>query len=185
LGLLELFLLAVGLSMDTFAVAVCFGLTMKDVTLKKSLTVGLYFGIFQAVMPLLGYLAANSFTGYIIAYSHWIVFVLLCFIGGKMIAGGFKKEGCSGDEVSLKPAFMLPFAFATSVDALAVGVSFAFLRVNVIPAVVFIGIITFALSIAGLKIGNLFGLTFKSKAEFTGGVILILVGVKILLERLL
>jgi len=205
MNLIELLLLAVALSMDTFAVGICAGLTMKKATIKKMLVMGLYFGIFQAVMPLIGYLAATLFADYIITYDHWITFALLCFLGGKMIAGSFKKEGCPdrecpddtcGDrscpggkrpdnaEASLKPAKMLPLAIATSIDALAVGVSFAFLKVSIAPAVLFIGATTLLLSMLGVKIGNVFGAKFKSKAEFVGGVILALIGLKILLEHL-
>jgi putative Mn2+ efflux pump MntP len=190
---IELTLLAIGLSMDAFAVAICAGLAMTDFTLKKSLIIGLYFGVFQTVMPLVGFMAATLFADMIISYDHWIAFILLCILGGKMIAGSFKKQEfsdrkCGGDmheneEVSLKPAQMLPLALTTSIDALAVGVSFAFLRISIIPAVSFIGITTLVLSMCGVKIGNVFGAGFKSKAELTGGVILVLIGVKILLEH--
>ena len=184
MSFIELLLLAVGLSMDAFAVAVCAGLTMTKAVMKKSLIVGLYFGAFQAVMPLIGYMAASIFADRIETYDHWIAFVLLCFLGGKMIVGSLKKENCSEEkETSLKPAKMLPFALATSVDALAVGVSFAFLRVDIVPAISFIGVTAFLLSAAGVKIGNMFGARFKSKAELAGGVILVLIGVKILLEH--
>jgi putative Mn2+ efflux pump MntP len=179
----ELFLLAVGLSMDAFAVAVCAGLTMPKATVKKSFIIGLYFGVFQAGMPLIGYIAATKFAGKILAYDHWIAFGLLCFLGGKMIAGSFKKEDAPDIEISLKPAQMLPFALATSIDALAVGVSFAFLRVSIVTAVSFIGVTTLLLSMVGVKIGNIFGAGFKSKAELAGGVILILIGFKILIEH--
>ena len=205
MSFIELFLLAVGLSMDAFAVAVCAGLTMAKLNIKKALVIGLYFGIFQAVMPLIGYLAATLFADKIITYDHWIAFALLCFLGGKMVIGSFKKDGCpdreypdefcvdrkcpGGEkpdkrETSVKPAHMLPLAVATSIDALAVGVSFAFLRVSIIPAVSLIGITTFALSLVGVKIGNVFGTRFKSKAELAGGIILMLIGLKILLEHL-
>ena len=191
--------------MDAFAVAVCAGLTMLKANIRKSLVIGLYFGIFQAVMPLIGYLVATLFAEKIITYDHWIAFALLCFLGVKMVAGSFKKEGCSDrkcpdgmcedrkcpggvkperSEASVNPATMLPLALATSIDALAVGVSFAFLRVSIIPAVTFIGITTLIISMAGVKIGNIFGTKFKSKAEFAGGIILILIGIKILLEHL-
>jgi len=205
MNLVELFLLAIGLSMDAFAVAICIGLTMKKATLNKSLIVGLYFGIFQAVMPLIGYMTARSFTDQIVGYDHWIAFVLLCFLGGKMIVGSFKKEGCSDrecpDEIckdrscpggklpdnkesTLKPAQMLPLALATSIDALAVGVSFAFLRVNIVPTVLFIGTTTLIISMLGVKIGNVFGAKFKSESELAGGIILIFIGFKILFEHL-
>jgi putative Mn2+ efflux pump MntP len=186
MNLLELFILAVGLSMDAFAVAICAGLAMPKATIKNALIVGLYFGAFQAAMPLIGYFAATLFADKIIAYDHWAAFALLCFLGGRMIWGGFKKEECPGEkqEASLNPAKMLPLAVATSIDALAVGVSFAFLRVRIAPAVSLIGATTLAISMAGVKIGNVFGRRFKSMAEFAGGVILILIGTKILLEHL-
>jgi len=185
----DLLLLAIALSMDAFAVAICTGLSMKRATLRGALTVGLYFGGFQAVMPLLGYAVATQFADQIIDYDHWIAFALLCFLGGKMILGVIREKKSSvaqtGEgESSLKPARMLPLAFATSVDALAVGVSFAFLRVAIIPAVSFIGVTTLLLSMLGVKIGELFGARFKSKAELAGGVILILIGLRILLEHL-
>jgi putative Mn2+ efflux pump MntP len=205
MNLLELFLIAIGLSMDAFAVAVCSGLATPKVTIKKSLIVGLYFGLFQAMMPLIGYMLATQFADKIIAFDHWIAFALLCFIGSKMIAGSFKKEGCADrecpvetcrdrecpggerpntKEASLKPVEMLPLALATSIDALAVGVSFAFLHVNIGPAIFSIGIITLTLSMLGVKIGNIFGIKFKSKAELAGGIILVLMGLKILLEHM-
>jgi len=205
MSFVELFLLAVGLSMDAFAIAVCAGLTMTKVDLKKALITGLYFGIFQAVMPLIGYLVATLFADKIISYDHWIACALLCFLGGKMIMGSIKKEGCpdrkcpaelcddrvcpggkkpENTEMSVNHSDMLPLALATSIDALAVGVSFAFLRISVIPAVLFIGIVTFVLSILGVKIGNIFGTRFKSKAAFAGGIILIVIGLKILFEHL-
>ena len=183
--LFELFLIAVGLSMDAFAVGICLGLTMTESVMKKAFIVGLYFGIFQAVMPLIGYMAATWFADKITAYDHWIAFILLCFLGGKMIFGSFKKEEVPGKEkeTSLAPAKMLPFAFATSIDALAAGISFAFLQVNIIPAVSFIGITTLILSAIGIKTGNIFGVRFKSKSEFAGGIILALIGFKILFEH--
>lgn len=205
MSVIELFLIAVGLSMDAFAVAVCHGLTMQKASYKKALIVGFYFGVFQAIMPLIGYLVGSQFSDMIVSFDHWIAFVLLSFIGGKMIIGSFKKEGCKDrecpietctdrechggkrpdtEEASLKPAKMLPLALATSIDALAVGISFAFLQVRIIPAVSFIGITTLALSMVGVKIGNVFGTRFKSKAELAGGVILVLIGLKILLEHM-
>ena len=180
MSFIGLFLLAVALSADAFAASVCAGVTMKNAGAGRFLSVGLYFGVFQAVMPLIGYMAAARFAGMITAYDHWIVFVLLSFLGGKMIAGGFSGKECS---VSLKPSRMLALALATSVDALAAGISLAFLRVDIVPAVLLIGITTFALSAAGVKIGGVFGIRFRSKAEIAGGVILILIGLKILLEH--
>ncbi|MCL2544351.1 MAG: manganese efflux pump MntP family protein [Clostridia bacterium] len=191
----ELFLLAVALSMDAFAVAVCAGLTMTGPVGKRALIVGLYFGAFQAAMPLAGYLVAARFAGHILAYGHWIAFAVLCFLGGKMMAGSLRKEGQiegreeggkrpQEKEASLRPARMLPLALATSIDALAVGVLFAFLRVRIVPAVSFIGVTTLALSMAGVKVGSVFGARLQSKAEFAGGIILVLIGLKILLEHL-
>jgi len=186
MSFIELFLLALALSMDTFAVGICLGLTMPKAKLfSKALIIGLYFGIFQAVMPLIGYITAILFADSVIAFSHWIAFVLLSFIGGKMLIGSFKKEeDCSNKESSLKPIYMFPLAIATSIDALAVGVSFAILRVSIISAVILIGITTFILSIIGVKIGSICGIRFKSKAELVGGVILILIGLRVLLEGL-
>jgi putative Mn2+ efflux pump MntP len=188
MGFFELFLLSVGLSMDAFAVAICAGLTMAKTNARKALIVGLYFGGFQAGMPLIGYIIATQFADKIIAYDHWVAFGLLCFLGGKMIIESLKKDESQDaaypDEQSLKPAKMLPLALATSIDALAVGVSFAFLQVKIVPAVIFIGLITFVISMAGVKIGNVFGTKFKSQAQFTGGIILVLIGLKILLEHI-
>lgn len=185
MNILELLFTAIGLSMDAFAVAVCHGLSMQKAGWKKALIVGLYFGAFQAIMPLIGYLVGSQFFSIIVSFDHWIAFVLLAFIGSKMITGSFKKEGCPDtEEASLKPAKMLPLALATSIDALAIGISFAFLQVEIIPAVSFIGIITLALSMAGVKIGNVFGAKYKAKAELAGGIILVLMGLKILLEHL-
>jgi putative Mn2+ efflux pump MntP len=185
MSIAELLILAVALSMDAFAVAVCAGLGIKKVTLKKALTVGAWFGIFQAGMPLIGYAAARWFADSIIAYDHWIAFGLLCFLGGKMIFGSLRKDGRPAEgEVSLKPGKMLPLALATSIDALAVGVSFAFLQINIVPAACLIGGATLALSMLGVKIGNIFGVKFKAKAEFAGGAILVLIGTKILFENL-
>jgi len=185
MNFLELFFIAIALSMDAFAVAVCLGLAMPKATIKKSLVIGLYFGVFQAVMPFIGYMLAARFADKITAFDHWIVFLLLCSIGGKMIAESFKKADCfEAEEKSLKFTKMLHLAFATSIDALAVGGSFALLKVNIVPAALFIGVITFILSIAGVKIGNIFGTKFKSNAELAGGIILILIGLKILFEHL-
>lgn len=184
MSLFELILSAVGLSMDAFAVAICIGLSLQKISFKKSLTVGLYFGIFQAVMPLIGYLLASQFADKITAFDHWIAFILLGMIGGKMIKESHAKQECRvGEKVSLKFREMLPLALATSIDALAVGISFAFLKVGIMPSVSFIGIITLLLSMAGVKAGHVFGLKFQSKAELAGGIILILIGLKILLQH--
>lgn len=186
--ILELFIIALGLSMDAFAVAICKGLSMRKFKLSKAAVVGLYFGVFQAAMPLIGYFIGARFADKIEWIDHWIAFVLLAIIGGKMIKESFDKEDC-GDacevvEAPLSFARMFPLALATSIDALIVGVTFAFLRVSIVPAVTFIGSITFVLSVAGVGIGNFFGARFKSKAELLGGVILVLMGLKILLEHL-
>lgn len=179
----ELFLIAVGLSMDAFAVSVCKGLSVKKLRLNHVLLVGLYFGVFQGLMPLLGYFLGSQFQSYIVNFDHWIAFVLLAVIGISMI-----REACSKEEESCNDSFdvktMVLLAVATSIDALAVGVTFAFLQVHIIPAVCFIGVITFLFSAIGIKIGNVFGVKYKSKAELFGGVVLILIGLKILLEHL-
>ena len=179
-----LFSLAVGLSMDAFAVAICTGLSKQKATLKKALIVGLYFGAFQAGMPLAGFAVASLFADMIITFDHWVAFALLCFLGGKMILGSFKKGEHPEEGTSLSPKQMLPLAIATSIDALAAGVSFAFLQVNIIPAILLIGITTFALSFTGVIIGNIFGTRFISKAELAGGIILMLIGLNILIEHL-
>ncbi|MGI5824258.1 MAG: manganese efflux pump MntP family protein [Bacillota bacterium] len=180
---LTLFLLAVGLSMDAFAVAVCKGLAIDKITVKKAAAVGLWFGIFQAGMPVIGYLLGSGFQDKITAVDHWIAFVLLGLIGANMIREALSKEEEKADD-SLSFKTMLVLAVATSIDALAVGITFAFLTVNLAEAVTFIGITTFILSVIGVKIGNIFGTKYQSKAEFAGGVILILLGTKILLEHL-
>ena len=184
MSLLELFILAVALSMDAFAVAICIGLALPKATIKSAAIVGAYFGVFQAVIPLAGYLVASIFADKIVAYDHWIAFALLCFLGGKMIYGSLSKGDSPDTGNSLSPAKMFPLAIATSIDALAVGVSLAFLRSAIVPAVIFIGCVTLALSMAAVKIGNVFGMRFKSKAELAGGIILVLIGVKIMLEHL-
>lgn len=186
MSLPELFLIALGLSMDAFAVAICTGLSMQQRSIKKAFIIGLYFGVFQAVMPLIGYFLGSQFSDKIAEYDHWIAFILLSFIGGRMIKGSFVKEdrNCiERQETSLCFRTMLPLSLATSIDALAVGISFAFLNVRIIPAVSLIGLITLLLSMLGVKIGNVFGAKFKQKAELAGGFILILIGLKIILEH--
>lgn len=188
MGLIELFVLAVGLSMDAFAVAVCKGLSMRKVTLKNAGIVGLYFGGFQAGMPLIGYFLGLQFKDYIMSIDHWIAFGLLVYLGIRMIQESLDKdedvEPIQSEKELLSFKNMSILAIATSIDALAVGITLAFLQVDIIPAVTFIGIITFILSMVGVKIGNVFGIKYKSKAEFVGGAILILMGIKILLEHL-
>lgn len=181
--LLNLFLIAIGLSMDAFAVSVCKGLAMEKAPLKKAALAGIWFGSFQALMPLFGYLLGSRFEKYITSIDHWIAFILLALIGGNMIKEAFSKsEEETSSTMYFKEMFLL--AVATSIDALAVGITFAFLRVNILSAVGLIGITTFTLSIIGVKVGNLFGSHYKSRAELAGGVLLTLMGIKILLEHL-
>ena len=182
MGLWELFLVAVGLSMDAFAVSVCKGLSVSRVQVKHSLICGAYFGLFQALMPLLGWLLGVQFQSMITSIDHWIAFVLLAVIGVNMIRES-REEGEDVD-CSFTPRAMLPLAVATSIDALAVGVTFAFLKVLILPAVTFIGVTTFLLSAIGVRVGAVFGARFRSGAELAGGVILVLMGLKILVEHL-
>ena len=182
MSLFDLFILAVGLSMDAMAVAICKGLSVQKLKFRHAIITGLYFGGFQAAMPLLGYFLGRQFQAYIESVDHWIAFVLLGLIGANMIKESFgEAEECN---CSFCPKAMLPMAVATSIDALAVGVTFAFLQVSIGPAVTFIGVITFALSAVGVYIGHLFGAKFKSKAELLGGVVLVCMGLRILLEHL-
>ncbi len=182
MSLLELFIIAVGLSMDAFAVAICKGLSVQQLKPRHALITGLYFGGFQALMPLIGYLLGVRFESFITSFDHWIAFVLLALIGLNMIKESREESECLNDAFDFKT--MLPLALATSIDALAVGVTFAFLQVNIAPAVSFIGVITFVLSALGVKMGHVFGSKYKSRAELAGGVILILMGIKILIEHL-
>ncbi|MGN0465805.1 MAG: manganese efflux pump MntP family protein [Lachnospiraceae bacterium] len=182
MGILELFILAVGVSMDAFAVSVCKGLSIGKIELKHMVIVGAWFGGFQALMPFLGYLLGSLFATTITKYAHWVAFALLLFIGGNMIKEAFGEEECI--DCRMQPKDMLLLAIATSIDALAVGVTLAFLKVSIIPAVSFIGAVTFLCSAIGVKIGSIFGSKYSSKAELCGGVILILIGVKIVLDGL-
>ena len=180
----ELLLIAIGLSMDAFAVAVCKGLSVEKTKVKHYIITGLWFGGFQALMPFLGYLLGSAFEKYIVSFDHWIAFILLSVIGINMIKEGFSKEENETD-ASFSFKNMLLLAIATSIDALAVGVTFALLPdVNIFHAISLIGITTFILSAIGIKIGSVFGMKYKSAAELTGGIILILMGTKILLEHL-
>lgn len=180
---IELLLIAMGLSMDAFAVSIGKGLSVCHLRPRHCMSVGLWFGGFQALMPLIGYALGASFASLVSDYDHWIAFVLLGVIGGNMIKEAFSKEEKSDPDFSFKT--MLVMAIATSIDALAIGVSFAFLRVNILTAAIVIGLTTFCFSVAGIRIGNLFGCRYKSKSEFIGGVVLIIIGAKILLEHLL
>ena len=185
MGFFELFLIGIGLSMDAFAVAICKGLGMERINKRDTLLLALFFGGFQALMPLTGYLLGSRFASYIERWDHWIAFVLLAFIGSSMIRESREQEEEEiehGGSIRYRELFTL--AVATSIDALAVGVSFAFLGVRIAPAVTLIGCTTFVLTLAGVWVGNLFGSRYKSRAELTGGIILILIGVKSLLEHL-
>lgn len=183
MGFVELLLLAVGLSMDALAVSICKGLSIQRLKPRHAVTVGAWFGVFQALMPSIGYLLGAAFADLITAVDHWIAFLLLAIIGGNMIREArSKEEECCNPSLAFGEMLML--AVATSIDALAVGITFAFLRVDLLPAVSLIGVCTFLISAAGVKIGNVFGARYKSKAELLGGVVLILIGVKILLEHL-
>ncbi|MCL2372973.1 MAG: manganese efflux pump MntP family protein [Defluviitaleaceae bacterium] len=202
MNILELFLVAIGLSMDAFAVAVTIGLTQEKFNIKKALIVGLYFGAFQAGMPIIGYLGASFFPARMFAFDSYIVFAILTYLGGKMIYDAIKNVHCKDRtcqptpcpdrecpagraSFNFGPKQMIPLAVATSIDALAVGISFAFVEANVNVAVSFIGITTLLLSVAGVKIGLIFGLKFKSKAVFVGGAILVAMGVHVLVEGFL
>lgn len=186
MGLTELFLIAVGLSMDAFAVAVCKGLCMRKMRYGQATVIALFFGGFQALMPLIGWILGKQFEKYITSIDHWIAFILLGIIGANMIREAFGKEEeneCPVDEgLNVKELFLM--AIATSIDALAVGITFAFLQVSIVLAVSFIGCTTFLLAFAGVCIGKIFGAKYKRRAELFGGIILILIGLKILLEHL-
>lgn len=183
MGILEILLISIGLAMDAFAVSVCKGLAMRKMNWKKAIIIGLYFGIFQAVMPIIGYYLGETFEDLVTSIDHWIIFVLLVFIGGNMIKEAFEKEKTeANDNIDIKTMIML--AIATSIDALAVGITLAFFETNLTLVVLIIGIITFILSVIGVKIGNKFGAKYERKAEFVGGLILILIGAKILIEHL-
>ena len=178
----ELFILAIGLSMDAFAVSICKGLAVEKADLRACCTAGVWFGAFQALMPLIGYLLGSQFSAYIASVDHWIAFILLAGIGGNMIRESRSEADAQSGSMSARA--MLPLAVATSIDALAVGVTFALLVNHIFAAVLLIGVTTFLISAAGVKIGSLFGSKWRAKAEILGGVILVLLGTKILLEHL-
>jgi putative Mn2+ efflux pump MntP len=182
MGLWEIILIAIGLSMDAFAVSIALGLSVKEAKLKVMIIPGLYFGLFQALMPAIGYFLGIYFANRIQNMDHWIAFVLLGFIGGKMIKDSLSKE--KANEYSFRFIKMLIMALATSIDALAIGITFAFFNVNIFKAIVITGLTTFFISICGVKIGNIFGIKFKSKAEFIGGAVLVMLGLKILIEHI-
>ncbi|MBQ4068680.1 MAG: manganese efflux pump [Lachnospiraceae bacterium] len=182
MSLIELFVIAVGLSMDACAVSICKGLSMKKMSWKNAIIAGIYFGGFQGLMPAIGYLLGVNFADIIERFDHWVAFILLAIIGVNMIKEAFGEEEELDSKFDAKT--MIPLAIATSIDALAVGVSFAFLKVSIIYSVIFIAITTFVISFLGIRIGNIFGTRYKSKAEIAGGIILVFMGCKILVEHL-
>ena len=187
MSILELFLIGVGLSMDAFAVAICQGLCMPKLNWRHAGVIALFFGGFQALMPLIGWFLGSQFAGYIQSFDHWIAFVLLGLIGGNMVREALspeeEAEACAvNTKLDYKQLFLM--AVATSIDALAVGVTFAFLEVSIVPAISIIGCTTFCLSLVGVAVGNFFGARYKKRAELAGGIILALLGIKILLEHL-
>ena len=183
MDIFEIIVIGFGLSMDAFAVAVCKGLSMKKMNWKNAIIIALYFGIFQALMPVIGFLLGTTFSDFVKSVDHWIAFILLVTIGLNMIRESFKKDDDErNDNIDFKTMIIL--AIATSIDALAVGITFAFLKVDLTLSISLIGIITFVISLIGVKIGNVFGDKYEKKAEIFGGVILILLGIKILLEHL-
>ena len=183
MGAIEILLISIGLAMDAFAVSVCKGLAMKKMSWKKAIIIGLYFGIFQAVMPVIGYFLGTTFERFITYVDHWVAFILLVGIGINMVKEAFDKESENrNDNVDMKT--MLVLSIATSIDALAIGITFACLKIHIVMPVITIGLITFIISVIGVKIGNRFGDKYGKKAEIMGGVILILLGIKILLEHL-
>lgn len=183
MDIITLFTLAVGLAMDAFAVSICKGLAQQKLSLKHMLIAGLWFGGFQALMPTLGYFLGSQFRDKITAIDHWIAFILLGFIGVNMMRESLDKgDVCPVGGMGVKEMF--PLAVATSIDALAVGITFAFLKVNILVAAGLIGIVTFVISGIGVRVGNIFGSRYKSRAELAGGIILVLLGLKILLEHL-
>ncbi len=184
MGIIELLLIALGVSMDAFAVALCKGLGMKRFRPRNAGIIALFFGVFQAAMPLLGWLLGRQFESYITAIDHWLAFGLLGLIGGKMLYEAFSAEDCpvdSGETINYKRLVVL--AIATSIDALAVGITFAFLQVRILPAVLFVGLITLGVSFLGVYVGHRFGAKLKQKAELMGGLVLIGIGTKILIEH--
>lgn len=189
MGLIDVFFIGIGLSMDAFAVAICKGLKMKVIDLKQSFVIALFFGGFQAIMPLIGYALSVNFVDYINKYSHWVALVLLLIIGVNMIRESFESEceecGCSA--LDIKELFML--AIATSIDALAVGVTFGTMgdkmELSIWTSIILIGITTFVISLSGVVIGNIFGAKYKSKSELAGGIILIFIGIKVVIEHYL
>lgn len=184
MGIIEIFFIGVGLAMDAFAVSICKGLSMKKLNVKKMIIIGGYFGFFQALMPLIGYLLGTRFENLVTQIDHWIAFILLAIIGGNMIKEALGKDAESNNNDSVDFKEMIVLAIATSIDALAVGITFAFLKVDILKSIIIIGITTFIISMIGVVIGNRFGNKYEKKAELAGGIILIIIGLKILLEHL-
>ena len=199
MNFISLLLLAIGLAMDAFAVSIILGLSIKKNLVRKALIIGLYFGFFQGLMPLIGYFIGSQFADYVAQFDYILVFIILSFLGIRMIIGSFKDDSCMDRECTgitctdrecpqqkesrLTPKEMIPMSLATSLDALAIGVSFAFLNVNIYSSVLAIGVITMAISMIGVKIGNIFGTKFKAKAEMIGGIILVLMGLSVVVEH--
>lgn len=183
MGIIEILFIGIGLSMDAFAASVCKGLSIKKINLKEILVIGLYFGIFQALMPIIGFLLGNSLGNLIVQIDHWVAFGLLIFIGIGMISEIFEENDECDDKIDFKSMIMI--SIATSIDALAVGITFAFLNVKIIPSSILIGFTTFIISAIGVKIGNIYGDKYEKKAKLIGGLILIIIGIKILLEHLI
>lgn len=186
MGFVELFLIGVGLSMDAFAVSICKGLGMKAINWRHAFVIALFFGGFQALMPLVGYLLAYNFASYVTAISHWIAFVLLLFIGAKMLLDALRDkepDEVEEDEARLDLKELLMLAIATSIDALAMGVSFAFLGLDILSAIALIGLTTFVISFGGVAVGNQFGSRYEKPSTIIGGVVLILIGIKVVLEH--
>lgn len=181
MNIIDILFIGLGLSMDAFAVSVCKGLAMKKMNIKKALVCSLYFGVFQALMPLIGYFLGSGFKNVVSSVDHWIAFVLLGIIGINMIK---EAKSCEAVNDAMDVKTMLTLAVATSIDALAIGVTFAFLKVSITPAITIIGVTTFICCFVGVKLGNIFGEKLKTKAEIAGGVVLILMGTKILIEHL-
>lgn len=179
---IEILLISLGLSMDAFSVAICKGLSINNIKWKTCIKIGTYFGLFQAVMPLLGYTLGTNFKDVIVAFDHWITFILLLLIGVNMVKGAYDKEEELTNETS--PKIMIPLALATSIDALAVGVTFAFLKVKLLKSILMIGAVTLILTTIGTNLGNKFGTKYKNKSQILGGIILIVIGLKTLIEHL-
>ncbi len=182
--ILEILLIGIGLSMDAFAVSICKGFSIPKMNLKKSIKIGLYFGLFQAIMPTIGYFLGSVFANFIISIDHWVAFILLSLIGLNMVIEALKSDKSETLNNSLEFKTMLILSIATSIDALAVGITFAFLNVNILSAVILIGMVTFLISFVGANIGHKFGGKYGKNSEVLGGIVLILIGLKILLEHI-